>query len=76
MKIKIVRRETYHDGCYYTCYDVYHGFGYPLMIPVLTRWVLDKTGLSELALADYLTRYVTSVGKYKIVSTVHKDNKK
>ena len=77
MRIKIVRRETYKgDDCWDVSYDIYHGFGYPLVIPIFTRWVLDKSGLSEFALSYYLTRYLTSVGKYKIVSIVYKEGKK
>lgn len=68
IKIKIVRREMFHDGCYYTCYDVYHGFtGFPSTWPFKTKWVVDKVGLTELQLRQYMTFYLTTVGKVKIV---------
>ena len=68
MKIKIVRREIYHDGCYYDCYDAYHGFvGIPSTWPFMTKWVIDKVGLSLGELYKYITPYITSVGKVKIV---------
>lgn len=44
-KIKIVRREFFQNGCYYTSYDTYHGFtGIPSTWPFMTKWFLIKSG--------------------------------
>ena len=68
MKIKIVQRELFHKGCYYTCYDTYHGFtGMPATWPFLTKWESDKVGLSEKELMDYMKGYLTTVGKVKVI---------
>ena len=67
-KIKIVRREIYHDGCYHTCYDMYYGFtGMPSTWPFMTKWVREKVGMTEEELRKYISPYLTSVGKVKII---------
>lgn len=67
-KIKIIRREFFHNGSYYVCYDTYHGFtGIPSTWPFMTKWVKDKSSLSEEELQKYIKRYVTTVGKVKII---------
>lgn len=68
IKIKIVRREIFQDGCYYTCYDTYHGFtGIPSTWPFMTKWVIDKVGLDEKGLLNYMKTYLTTLGKVKVV---------
>lgn len=76
MKIKIIRREIFHNGCWYTCYDTYQGFvGMPSTFPFMTKWVEDKVGLSEEELAKYLLSFVTIIGNVKIITKEHKNNK-
>lgn len=68
IKIKIVRREFFQDGCYYTCYDTYHGFtGIPSTWPFMTKWVRDKVGLDEKGLLNYMKTYLTTLGKVKVI---------
>lgn len=46
-------------------YDVYHGFGRPIFFPIFTKWMLDKAGLSEHELHDYLYPYIASISPIK-----------
>jgi hypothetical protein len=67
-KIKIVRREFFHDGCYYEVYDTYHGFtGMPSTWPFLTKWVRDKVGMTANEMLNYMRSYLTTVGKVKVI---------
>lgn len=67
-KIKIIRRELFHDGCYYTVYDVYEGFtGIPSTWPFMTKWIPDKMGLSEDEMLHYMRAHLTVVGKVKVI---------
>ena len=67
-KIKIVRREFFHKGCYYTTYDTYVGFtGFPSTWPFMTKWKRDKMGLTEEEMLNYMRQYLTSIGKVKVV---------
>ena len=50
IKIKVVRRtlESLDEMKKEFVYDVYHGFtGMPSTFPFYTKWVLDRSGLSE-----------------------------
>ena len=67
-KIKIIRREFFHDGRYYTFYDTYHGFtGMPATWPFMTKWVPDKVGLNEDEMLHYMRSYLTVTGKVKVI---------
>ena len=67
-KIKIVRREHFHDGCYHTCYDTYVGFtGIPSTWPFMTKWIADKVGLDERGLLKYMKSHLTTKGKVKVI---------
>lgn len=67
-KIKIIRREIYHDGCYHTVYDTYHGFtGMPSTWPFMTKWIEDKVGLTEEQMLHYMRSHLTVVGKTKVI---------
>ena len=70
-KIKIVRRETFRAGCYYTVYDIYHGFtGFPSTWPFMTKWILDKRGMTDSEFLHYMRSYLTVVGKVKVIVKV------
>jgi hypothetical protein len=67
-KIKIVRRELFHNGCFYTVYDTYEGFtGFPSTWPFMTKWIPDKVGLSEEEMLRYMKLHLTTVGKIKVI---------
>ena len=67
-KIKIVRREFFHDGCYYSRYYTFVGFtGMPATFPFMTKWKADEVGLDEDGLLRYMQHYLTTVGKVKVV---------
>ena len=72
MKIKIVRRvlnvsQINPPSVKPTeVYDVYHGFSSIPPLPFCTKWMIDKSGLSEQEMFDYLHLYLTSCGNCKI----------
>ena len=73
-KIKIVRKEAFVDGCWHVWYDVYVGFvGIPSTWPFMTKWLLDKEGLTELQLKHYMLPYLTSTGKVEITVKAEKE---
>ena len=67
-KFKIVRRESFQNGCYYTAYDVYEGFtGIPATWPFMTKWIPDKIGITEDEMLHHMKMHLTTVGKIKII---------
>ena len=74
MKIKIVRVRhivNWGDGEEET-YDVYHGFtGWPSSWnPFHTKWVLDKSGMTEDELIKYMGQMLITRGTMKIITEV------
>ncbi len=74
MKIKIEFRMlnpsqiTICDRKPVVVYDIYHGFtGIPNTLPFMTKWVIDKAGLSEDEMLDYMKHYLSTCGKIKLV---------
>lgn len=68
IKIKIVRREFFQNGCYYTTYDTYEGFtGIPSTWPFMTKWIPDKVGMTEEEMLHYMRSHLTTVGKVKVI---------
>lgn len=67
-KIKIVRRESFQDNSYHTRYDIYYGFtGIPSTWPFMTKWVLDKAGLTEDEMLKRMKTHLTTKGKVKVI---------
>lgn len=72
-KLKIVRRElnvsqiTPPTPEPVEVYDIYYGFtGIPSTWPFMTKWVIDKAGLSEDKMLRYMSRYLTTLGRLKV----------
>lgn len=56
MKIKIERYE-YSPSEYH--YNAYHGFtGFPVTFPFHTKWVLDKEGMNNIEMIEYVSRFL------------------
>lgn len=56
MKIKIKRYE-YSPSEYH--YNAYHGFtGLPHTYPFHTKWVLDKEGMNNIEMLEYVSRFL------------------
>lgn len=72
MKIKIVRRvlnvsQINPPSVEPTeVYDVYHGFNSIPPLPFCTKWMIDKAGLCEQEMIDYMRPYLSTCGNYKI----------
>lgn len=67
MKIKIVRRIlnvsqiTPPTPEPVEVYDIYHGFtGFPSTWPFMTKWIIDKAGLTEDEMVKYVRYYLTA----------------
>lgn len=66
MKIKIKRRwnlfpQTEQEPKEWL--DIYHGFtGLPTTLPLLTKWKIAKSGLTEAEVIEYLKPYISSGG--------------
>lgn len=70
MKIKIVSTRhtvSWGDGEEIT-YDVYHGFSSVPPLPFFTKWILDKSGLTEDELMQYMRPLLTIRGSVKIIT--------
>lgn len=72
-KIKIVRRQlnlsqvTPPTEEPVTVYDIYCGFtGMPSTWPFMTKWIIDKAGLTESEMLRYMRLHLTTLGKVKI----------
>ena len=66
-KIKIVRRQlnvsqiTPPTDEPVVGYDIYEGFtGFPSTWPFMTKWILDKAGLTEDEMVKYVRYYLTA----------------
>lgn len=56
MKIKIERYE-YSPNEYH--YNAYHGFtGLTVTFPFHTKWVLDKEGMNNIEMIEYVSRFL------------------
>ena len=58
MKIKVIPRWEQNmasEGCEEKLYDVYHGFTYFFFF---TKWELDRSGLDEKEMKDYLQPFL------------------
>ena len=72
MKIKIKRRwnlfpMSEHEPKEF--YDIYHGF----FSWFRTKWIIDKGGLTESEVIDYLKPYFASGGKFRFFGYVSID---
>ena len=48
-------------------YDIYYGFtGIPTTFPFCIKWKIDKVGLSEEEMVDYVTKIAKSYSKFII----------
>lgn len=73
-KIKIVRRQLNWSQITppaeepITVYDIYHGFtGIPSTWPFMTKWIIDKAGLTEAEMLKRMCLHLTTLGKVKII---------
>ena len=67
-KIKIVRHEIFCEDRCLTRYDIYCGFtGIPSTWPFMTKWILDKAGLTQEEMLRYMRCYLIVTGKVKII---------
>lgn len=74
MKMKIVRRWGRYsvlEGCEEVVYDIYRGFtGLPATWPFHTKWIIEKSGLSEdeaLKLMGQRVLYSTPIAVNQVV---------
>ena len=68
-KIKIVRRQLNVSQIDepVVVYDIYEGFtGFPSTWPFMTKWILDKAGLSEEEMLKHMRFQLTTLGRLDI----------
>ena len=72
-KIKIVRRQlnvsqiTPPTDEPVVVYDIYEGFtGIPSTWPFMTKWIIDKAGLSEEEMLKHMRFQLTTLGRLDI----------